>query len=159
MNTRATVVEAQRKILKALAAMEDRIGDLYVSYGERYSSTRDLWGLLVEEERNHALMLISLEKQLDAGCLFWNFGPFSVESIVRETSRIEELIAKSKDPAFEEREALMTASRLETSVLDSGFYSTVKSNSPEFRHIAKAMDEATKIHVNRVQEALRNFRG
>lgn len=45
--------------------MEDRIGDLYVSYGERYSSTRDLWVLLVEEERNHALMLISLsgEKQ------------------------------------------------------------------------------------------------
>jgi hypothetical protein len=157
VTARSAIIEAQRKILKVLAVLEDRIGDLYASYSERYSYTRALWVGLVEEERSHALMLASLEKQLDAGFMFWNLGLFSVENITSEIRRIDELIAQSKEPAFEEKEALFTASRIETSVLDSGFYAAVQSDSPEFVHIAKALNEATKTHVNRVQKALQSF--
>jgi hypothetical protein len=154
MNTRLALIEAQRKILKRLAELENAIGDLYEYYASRFPATLTLWTTLVEEERAHALMLHSLERQLDAGYVFWNLGQFNVDTVNSEMGRLETLFTKSKDPAFTEREALIAASRIESSVLDSHFYSTVKSDSPEFSHMAKALDDATRTHVNRIQDAL-----
>ncbi len=106
--------------------------------------------MLAKEERSHAALLATLNRQLDAGHMFWNIGHFSEEAIAEEYAfiRIAVNLARSSTPS--EEQCLTTALHIEKSIIDSKFYATVKSDSNDFDHVCQALSRATKIHLQKL---------
>ena len=102
------------------------------------------------------MMLDSLKNQLDAGHLFWNIGAFSNEAIADVTAFIRDSINQARKGKLSESDCTGIAIRIEMSLLDSKFYSVVKSEAKEFTYICKALTVATTAHLMRLKNHIGN---
>ncbi len=145
------VTPFQRKILSELADLEIRISLLYKAYEALFPAAASFWGDMAKEEVRHAAMLLSLNKDLDEGHVFWNIGQFNEAVIKEQRDLIDAELKRTHDYNVTVHDALDAAIRIENSLLESHFYSTVKSSSTAFPHIAKALTIATQTHLRKLQ--------
>jgi len=127
------------------------MGELYKLYAALHPQSRSLWNVLASEEQEHADILASLHKQLDAGYLFWNIGLFRPEMIAEEVAFVRAAVEQARSGTPTEAECIATATRIELSVIESKFFSTVKSEAKEFTFICQALNDATAIHLQRLK--------
>jgi hypothetical protein len=149
-----SVVPFQRKILANLAEWETRISELYDVYATLFPGDGALWKQMASEERKHAEMLESLNQELDEGRLFWNLGEFSEQTIGDQLAIVNEAMQRARDFNVTEHEGLDVAIHIEQSLLEAHFYSTIKSDSKVFPHIAKALTKATEAHIRKLQNKI-----
>jgi hypothetical protein len=144
----------QRSILNGLANLEARIGVLYKAYDALFPSELSIWGIMANEELAHARMLESLNKELDEGHLFWNIGLFGEAAVAEQTTVVDAALKRAHDFNVTEHEALEVAIAIEKSLLERHFYTTVKSDSKVFPHIASALLKATEGHIRKLQQKI-----
>jgi hypothetical protein len=153
------IIAAQKKILASLVVWETRIGDLYDVYAKLYPKSRMMWQSLAGEERQHATLLRSFTKELDEGRLFWNIGLFTEEMVETRVSAVNAALEAVLANELSERELVETAVEIESSLLESKFYSVVTSESPSFSHIATALTKATDRHLEKLKVMIQGHAG
>jgi hypothetical protein len=149
---RNEIVTAQRSILLNLAACEDLIGDLYEAYERLFPASSPLWAALASDERSHARVLTALSRLLDDGHLFWDIGLFRENAVASQVAVVRTALERARQRLPTEAEALRTATRIEAALLDSKFYSLVRSDAKEFTCIAGILSRATNAHMQRLRD-------
>ena len=148
------IIEAQRQVLTDLAAHESMIGELYDMYAAMHPQSSSLWSALAKEERAHSTMLLALNKLLDNGHLFWNLGQFSNEAVAEELMIIHTALDQARIINPSEAECIKTAIQIESSLLDSKFYSVVTSEAKDFAYVCQALIRATEKHLQKLKNKL-----
>ena len=148
------VAEAQRNIISNLAGWESAIAELYEKYAAALPELADFWGKLAKEERSHAALLNGLLKKIDQGFVFLNIGSFEWESIEREIHVILKALHAINTEGVTAKTALLTAINIESTLMESSFYSKTRSTDPSFKYVADALTSATKEHFSRLQAKL-----
>lgn len=154
MNTKEKIRESQREILRSLVKWESSIGRLYGVYSEKLPEMAEFWSKMSAQEQDHARMLESLECKLDEGFLFWNIGKFQKDFILDELMIVDTAMTEAQGPDLTAHDAMTVAIKLESSLLDSKFYSVVKSDAPDFTAMAEVLQQATQNHLRSVQNRL-----
>ena len=148
------IIRAQRQILNDLAAHESMIGELYDMYATMHPQNSSLWSALAKEEREHASMLISLNKLLDNGSLFWNLGEFANANVAEQLAVIHTAANRARNSKPSESECIETAVQIEASLLDSKFYSVVTSEAKDFTYVCQALSKATEKHLQQLKDKI-----
>ena len=152
MSIKDKVIESQRKIIDSLSDCEIHISSLYKRYAERFPETKTKWLDLADTEKTHSDLLKTMHRILNKGSIFYNLGKFDKETLQRVESLINESLKNADNPGLTFNEAISTAFKIETSVVDSHFYDVVKSDAPEFKLLAERLSADTREHV----EVIRN---
>jgi len=153
MDVKNKVIESQRKIIDELADCETQIGSIYRKYAVRFPEMKTLWLGLADAEKTHFDLLKTMHRILDKGSIFYNLGKFDDQTFVQIKSLIDESLKNADNPGLTSSDAISTAFKIETSVIDSHFYDVVSSDAPEFKIIAQRLSVDTKKHV----ETIRNY--
>lgn len=154
MDTKKVVMEAQGKIIDSLVTCEESIALLYSQYAIILKEMEPFWSHLAQEETKHAAMLNSLHRILERGHIFYNIGKFDETSVKAIIDRIKSEVAMAEKKMISKMTAIETALHIETSLIDGHFYDTVKSDAPEFRHIAERLASDTKKHIKAIEEQI-----
>ncbi len=154
MTIEEKVIQAQKEIIDKLACCEESIGELYNIYSEIVPDPDGFWKEMAEKEKAHARLLRTMHKQLDKKSIFYNIGRFSVSRIDSFLTMLRDNIAYSKENEITTEEAVNTALAIESSIMDTHFYRIVKSDAPEYRHIAERLSNDTQEHMKAVQGKL-----
>lgn len=154
MDPRTTIRESQQRILRGLEDCEGHLATLYRLYGRAIPFEQHFWDSLADEESAHAQMLTRLHAVLEKGHLFFNIGRFNEAAACAMQSRVDTFMASARSRPPSMREALLAAQELETSMIDSRFYSTVTSDDPDFQRIADVLVRSTEHHIRRIREQL-----
>jgi hypothetical protein len=148
------IIQSQRKILNDLAAHEAMIGELYDMYAAMHPQSSAMWSALAKEERGHSSMLTSLNKLLDNGSLFWNLGEFAGANVAEQFRVIHTAVNWARGMKQSESECLRTALSIESSLIDSKFYSVVTSEAKEFTYVCQALSRATEKHLQQLKDKI-----
>lgn len=151
MDIKNKVVESQRKIIDSLAECELQIGKLYEKYAVRFPEIKTLWLCMATAEMTHHDLLKTMHNILNRGKLFYNLGKFSDEAIQPMITLIKDSQKNADLPDLKAAEAIATALKIESSLMDSHFYDVVSSDAPEFQIIAKRLSSDTGKHVEMVR--------
>lgn len=153
-NWKDKVKQSQAAIIDSLAECEMLMSELYRAYAAALPEGQATWNGLAKEEEQHAAVLTSLKKILEGGSLFRELGRFNEDKVTPVKKMLRTAIDAARSGRITEREARTTAVAVETSLLDSHFYDTVTSDSPEYCKVAQAMISGTKQHLERLRNKL-----
>lgn len=148
------IQEAQRNIIENLARWENTVAELYGKYAELLPEMQNLWAAMAREERSHAAMFNTLLKPLAEGHLFFNVGDFEWDAIEEEIAAILRALHEANTVAVTPQSALLHAIKIESSMMESKFYSQAVSEAPAFKQVAAALNKATRQHFERLQKQL-----
>lgn len=158
MNAREEVTRIQSEILENLIAWEVEISYLYKQYAGIFRENQAFWEHIAGEEESHAALLKSLKNLLKSGSVFWNIGQFLPDKVAKELA----IVRKSRERFVlnppTENEALEIAFRIESSLLEAKFYTTVTNDASEFKKVADVLTKATENHAQKVRDMLMNSR-
>lgn len=154
MDAKAAITEAQGKILDRLAECETAAAQLYTLFSETFADNTAFWTELAKEEHQHARLLLSLHNVLDKGCLFYHIGRFSKERIDTFLRVVKNEARLLKTGRVSKLQSYHAALRVESTLLESGFYECVESDAPAFQHLARAMVQRTEEHRERIRDVL-----
>jgi len=157
MDVKNKIVQSQKKIIDALSGCESNISLLYAKYAVKFPEMQKQWSDLSKAEKMHANLLQTMHRILDRGIIFLNLGKFSDEAIQPMVALIEDSIKKADAPTLSRNDAISTALRIESSIMDSHFYDIVNSDAPEFKIIAERLSADTKKHVDMVRNNLEQY--
>ena len=150
----ASIKEAQTKILNSLVEGELAIAELYQIYSGQDQQLRTFWAELSQEEKMHAGVLKGLLKVLDQGHIFLGIGRFLKEDVAGFLESVGREVTEVQNGNYSRHRAIRHALQIESSLLDAHFYDVVKSDSPEYQHIAEKLAGDTQKHIERIQQYL-----
>jgi rubrerythrin len=148
---KASVLSTQADLLGLMVSLEEAASSLYHVYSDRIQDSRDFWTKISSEETRHADMLRSLYKTLERGKVFYNLDRFKKENIQTDIDFIRIAEFDACHGRLTRHKAVNTALRLEMSITESAFYSTVESDAPEFKRIAEALVGRTREHIRQIE--------
>ena len=151
---RNNIKSSQANMLGLLIDMEESASRLYNAYGERIKDSEVFWSRLAAEEMQHASMLRKLYKFLDEDKIFYNVELFSRKALEEFIIFIQNAELDARHGKLSCYKAVCTALKIEISMIESGFYGTVKSDSKEFQIIAKRLVELTREHSSKLQKEM-----
>jgi rubrerythrin len=149
---KANLLATQADLLGLMVSLEEAASSLYRAYSERIPDCKDFWAKLSSEETRHADMLRSLYKTLESGNVFYNLDRFRKENIQADIDFIRMAEFDAMHGKLTRNKAVNVALKLERSITESAFYSTVKSDAPEYERIAGTLVERTREHIHRIEE-------
>jgi len=152
MEVKNKIIEAQRKIIDALAGCENNIGLLYEKYASRFPEMKQQWSSLSKAEKMHANLLKTMHRILDKGSVFYNLGKFSDVAIQPMITIINSALKEADAPDLTSDDAITAALKIESSIMDAHFYDIVASDAPEFRIIAERLSGETKQHAELIRK-------
>ena len=144
---------AQLNVLfEQLVDIESEVERLYRIYAERFTATKELWTSLAGEEAHHASWLRELQLEIIEDAIPVDIERFSSEDIDDTRTKVQNALAEST--VVTERQALETAQGLEDNIIEQKFYSVVPETIPPMVRVYHVLDEATRRHRERIEEAM-----
>lgn len=150
---KTNIKAAQANMLGMLIAMEEAASRLYIAFSERVPGY-SIWGVMAAEELQHATMLKTLYKLLEDGKVFYNVEHFNRKTLEEITAFIQNAEFDARHEKLSRHQAVCIALKIEKSMTEHGFYSTVTSDAPEFQIIAARLVQLTKEHVVKLDEEM-----
>lgn len=152
LDVQASVKAAQANMLGLLVSLEEATATLYAAYSKRLKVSEKFWAGLANEERQHAKVVRSLYKVLDKAFVFGNLGRFNTTTIQSDVDFVVKAEFEARNGKLSLHDAINTALKIERSMTETGFFSTVTSDSREYQIIAKCLSEYTDLHIKKIQE-------
>lgn len=148
---KANIISTQADLLGLMVSLEEAASSLYHAYSIRILDAKHFWAKLADEETKHADMLRSLYKTLGSGSVFYNLDRFKKENIQADIDFIRMAEFDAMHGKLTPNKAVNVALKLERSIAESAFYSTAKSDAPEFKRIAEALIIRTREHIKLIE--------
>ena len=141
-------------IVDTMARHEEVIGRLYQAYAQRFPEHQSFWSKLADEERQHADMLHTLHRRIQAGEGSVRAEAFHQACIHDSLARIEDLVQGAEDPNLTLHDALLRASDIESAMCEKRYFDIFAGNCPEIEHIQNFLAQATQDHRDRISRML-----
>jgi hypothetical protein len=145
------IITAQRRIIDRLIEWEELVGELYKRYALCFPEQGPVWRQLAREEQIHAGALGAIRRMLDAGHHLEGVGEFDGEIIDQEVNEVRRALKRASHSALQLKEAVETARRIETSIIESSFYDAVTCTAPDFARIAERLRGDTSRHLEKLR--------
>lgn len=146
--------EVNEQLIQLLAQQEERLAQLYHQHALHFPNG-DFWKNLSVEEEIHKQWVMTLAHSSE------NIGikedTFRIPALKTMLDFIEETKQKSKN--FSLYQALGTSLNIEQALLEKNFFEVFETDSPSVKITFRNLAEATKAHVQRVEEELARVKG
>ncbi len=145
--------QENKDILKMMVDNETAISEIYRIYAQRYKKQEKFWNDLAREEIQHARLIEKLSKSKDVSIsnIKERFTPEVFKISFRYLEEKKEQAAKE---TLSFKEALSIALDIETGMLERGYLSVFKGDSPKFQMMLETLDMATQEHCNKIRKLL-----
>jgi hypothetical protein len=151
--TQRTGLEA-RRVIEALAAHEDAVGDLYAAYAVRFPKAASFWQGLSTEEYGHGSLMRDLgahEHELD---VFVDTRRFPLPELQAATRAVRDQIAVAEGSHVTLVEALENALDLEQEIVEREAYEVFSSDSPNVSRVLGHLRTSSEQHRDGIREFL-----
>jgi hypothetical protein len=149
---RDNVKAAQAEMIGRLVSLEEAVSGLYNTFSERLEECSEYWAKISAEEMQHAAMVRSLYRVLDSGHVFFNVERFNSRELLGQIEWILDLDYDARYADLSRYTAINTALMIEQSLAERKFYTTVKSDAPEFKFVAERMTAHAAEHLKHLEE-------
>ena len=146
-------LEHQTTVLELLAAHEEALADLYIAYARQFPEHGELWLGLAREERDHTRWVRTLSPHIQRGLVVFPEGRFNVVAVTRSLDYIRQQIVATDHGYLSLVNALARAYDLENALLDTGFFTTLKTDSAHLKKVLRALSYATERHKGTIAAA------
>ena len=153
----ASLKGAQADMLGRLVSLEEAIARLYVIFAEKQHAYSEFWSHIAAEEVQHSTMLKQLYKVLEKGKVFGNVDRFNEQTLDREIKAVLKAEFEASNGLYSPRDCALIALKIEKSLSEDGFYSTVTSDSEEFRIVAERLNVWNHEHVERIEAEVKRI--
>jgi hypothetical protein len=143
-----------RRVIEALAAHEDAIGDLYAAYAVRFPKAASFWQGLSGEEYGHGSLMRDLgahEHELD---VFVDTRRFPLPELQAATRSVRDQIAVAEGSRVTLVEALETALDLEQQMIERDAYEVFSSDSPNVSRVLGHLHASSERHRDVIRDYL-----
>jgi len=139
------------KKIEIMAGIETALARLYKKCAGLFSESYDFWTELSRDEIDHASVLSELaelmRKMPDKFRPGKTFAPKALENFA---SRIQANMEKLDSPAVTERDALLMAYHMESTMIDRNYTEVVETDHRAYTEGLEILAEASKAHRDRV---------
>ncbi len=142
----------QATMIGQLVSLEEAVSSLYSTFSQRLVDCSAYWAKIAAEEMQHAAMVRALFKVLDKGHVFFNVARFNSKELLSQIEWILDLEYEARHKFLSRYIAINTALRIEQSLAERAFYTTVKSDAPEFKFVAERMRAHSAEHLKHLEE-------
>ncbi len=156
--TRINLVEAQQDSVRKLRQCEASLSELYRLYAESIPEMKADWTNLANIEKGHATLLETFCEGINSGKVTLNMERFNADGVRMFLALTQRAVAQAQKGSVQEKEALITAISIESSMLDADFFKYVNTDDPIFRNIAIKISSDTEEHMNTIQKWLKDRR-
>ena len=137
-------------VAEALAAYEEKLGDLYAVYAVKYSRAADLWQSLSAEEYGHASLITDLGRSADGAVLFADRQRFHVPEIVASRRFVSDQIKVAEATHLSLVEALESAADLEQQAAEQRAYEVHDGDPENARRVLNHLRDESLRHRERI---------
>jgi rubrerythrin len=145
-------------IILMLTRHEEVIGSLYNACSLRFPDTAKFWQTLVLEEKAHADVLRTLEKQLATQKVVLNHRKFNVTGIQTAINHVEKQKQNVEKGSVNLLQALAMALDIERAIIDRDFFEVFESDSFMMKREFNELRKHTSEHIGRITAKLEECR-
>lgn len=154
----AQKLEVVLKEIEVMAAIEIAIARLYKKCAELFHESTDFWTELSMEETGHAQVLSELAGLMRELPHEFRPGKTCAPGALRNfVSRINANFEKLDNPAITERDALLMAYQMESTVIDRNYTEVVETDHLGCAAGLQELAEASEIHRDKLISRMRKF--
>lgn len=144
----------QIEILEALIKNEEKLGELYQIYSEKFPNYKNFWLDLARDEISHAAWIRKLSEKTKEGSVYFDEKRFNIEAINTYSQEVVKRISEAKFSKMSIVSALSTAYYFEIAFIERKFFEVFEGDSVELKHTLKALNNACINHSNKVSKKL-----
>ncbi len=137
------------ELVPLLAEYELTIAALYETFASVLPESKEAWTAFADEERLHAKWINTLYIYLKQGKISPEQTKFTVRSVKTALAFIKNQIEKTKNEKPDLIQALNTDINIESSLLESAFFTVFHLNVPEAQKIRDRLKKETESHKER----------
>jgi len=141
-------------VVKALAAFEDALGDLYAAHALRFSHESAFWQELSGQEYGHGEALRALTHDEADLQVFADVDRFNAGDLREATSRMREQVAVAEYSSTGLRDALRAAIELERGLAESPAFTAAEEDTPRVARTLEHLREDSDRHRRLLLEKL-----
>jgi len=150
--------EQIEEFIRLLQKYELSIATLYETFATILPSSRRAWLAYANEERLHAKWISVLHAQMNNERISFEQTKFTTQSIRTAIEYIESQIDRVKESETDLKQALIIATDIEKSLLESAFFTVFKLSGPKAKEIQSRLLDATATHIKGLIEWQKNIR-
>ena len=140
------------ELIQLLAKHELSIAALYETFASKLPETKQEWLVFAEEERLHAKWVDKLNLFQKEGRIPLESTKFTVQSVKTAIDYVEKQIERASKEPPDLKRFLNMAIDIEKSLLETAFFRLFKLTAPEAQKVRTQLEEATKVHIQKLIE-------
>ncbi|WP_054029272.1 hypothetical protein [Desulfatitalea tepidiphila] len=140
------------ELIQLLAKHELSIAALYETFASKLPETKQEWLVFAEEERLHAKWVDKLNLFQKEGRIPLESTKFTVQSVKTAIDYVEKQIERASKEPPDLKRFLNMAIDIEKSLLETAFFRLFKLTAPEAQKVRTRLEEATKVHIQKLIE-------
>ncbi|MBW6464421.1 MAG: hypothetical protein K0B84_09610 [Firmicutes bacterium] len=146
------------QILMLLIKYENTLADLYSVCASTFPIHAHFWNNLSKEEEKHAQIIERLCHSINGSTVYLEKDRFKVRPVEISIEYAEELILRAKQGNLSLLEALSISNSIETSVIETYYYTIFGGKSSNLNSYFKQLKDESKVHRDKLQELLEKER-
>jgi len=152
-------LEVILKEIEVMASIESAVARLYSKCAKLFPENSDFWMQLSMEETGHARVLSELAVLMRK--LPHEFHPGKTcapEALQNFLSRINANFEKLDSPAIKERDALLMAYHMESTVIERNYTEIVRTDHWGYAEGLEVLAEASKVHRDKLLKRMQELK-
>jgi len=141
------------EVMKLMVEAETTCADFYQACSEAFCDDKDFWVQLAKEESHHATVLVKLSDLVTRKPQEFEVGKLSPLSALRTfISRVQSDHQKLHRGVLSQRDALMAAYHIESTVVEHKYTEVIKTQNSGYLTALENLMKAEVNHKARIQE-------
>jgi len=141
----------KEQIVDLLAENELAIKQLYEFYAKTFPKEAVFWLDIANDEKDHAMALLSLKEKVDDIYVYFDEERFTPEAILSTKNYINERIKYVIENKINFLTALSVARDVENSLIERNYFKVFESDTPKIKNVLKKLEKETLEHRTRVE--------
>ena len=142
--------------LRLLSKGEKQISEFYQLCGDVFAEEKEFWHSVAASERYHAGVALAMADLVEKEPRKYKPGhSFSAVSIRLFGLHLDSLVANMREGKIGKDELLPLAADIESSVVELNYGDIVETNVPEYRELARKLEEETGEHRQAFEDRMK----
>lgn len=150
---------AKREIIDLLAENELGLKQLYEFYAKTFPKEAVFWLDIANDEKEHAMALLSLKERVDDIYVYFDEKRFTPEAIQSTKDYIDERIKYVIENKIDLLTALSVARDLENSLIERNYFKVFETDVPEIKNVLKKLEKETLEHRATAENKFEEIKG
>ena len=145
------------QILDVLREIELMAAELYRRFSLSFPHDRVFWQDLSKDEENHADMVTELKNTLLKNGAPFEVGNINLFALAAYRKGIEGYLERLQKGQLGRRNAFFIARDFEKTMIEHGFYSTIRSENKDYQVIQSNIQKETESHLQKLENYIQTI--